>query len=140
MLDIIRTPEFGQFVVNVLLALVAVLVPLIGTAVRGFVNSQKANTNFQTLANIARMAVLAAEQAGLAGVVTDKKASAIAAAQAMLADRGLKVDLTALDAAIEAAVASEFNYSSISRSNLIKAEERFPYPTPDADVPGEAAA
>jgi len=114
MLDIISTPEFGQFVVNLLISFVAILVPLIGTAVRGFVKSNQSNAQFLLVMEVARMAVLAAEQAGLAGVISDKKASAMAAAQTMLADRGLNVDLSALDAAIEAAVAAELKRPAIN--------------------------
>jgi len=114
MLEILQSPEFGQFVVNMLITLVTIVVPLIGAAVRGFVKSRENDTQFQMVMGIARMAVLAAEQAGLAGLVTDKKAAAINAAQAMLADRGLTIDLMALDAAIEAAVAAELNRPAIN--------------------------
>ena len=120
MLDIIKSPEFGAFVSNMLITLVAFLVPLIGGAVRGFIKSKASDTQFQTLMAIAKTAVLAAEQAGLAGVVGDKKASALKAAQAMLKDRGLSVDIVALDAAIEAAVATELNSYAINEAAYAK--------------------
>ena len=109
MLDIIQSPEFGQFIANVLLALVALVVPLVGNAVRGFINSKKDDTRFKTIVSIAKTAVLAAEQMGLGGLIEDKKAAAIQMAQTMLNDRGIQVDVSALDAAIEAAVAAELN-------------------------------
>lgn len=120
MLQILQSPEFGQFVANVLITLVAIVVPLIGSAVRGFVKSRENDTKFQMVMDIARMAVMAAEQAGLTGAVTNKKAAAINAAQAMLADRGISIDLQALDAAIEAAVASELNRYVINDANYTK--------------------
>ena len=45
----------------------------------------------------------------LAGLITDKKLYALSFAQKWLASRGVTIDLTALDAAIEAAVWAEFN-------------------------------
>lgn len=120
MLDILKSPEFGQFIANMLLALLAVLVPLIGNAVRNLISANKDDTRFQTITAIVRTAVLAAEQAGLSGVVDDKKAAAIAAAQAMLADRGIQMDLNALDAAIEGMVANELNRPLINDANYQK--------------------
>lgn len=120
MLDIIQSPEFGQFVANMLIALVAIVVPLIGTAVRGLVQNMARNSQFEILQSIAKTAVLAAEQAGLSGVIGDKKAAAMAAAQAMLADRGLQIDLESIDAAIEAAVATELNSMAINEASYQK--------------------
>lgn len=128
MTDIIASPEFGQFVVNMLVALVTILVPLIGTAVRSLVKNNANNTQFLTLIEIARTAVLAAEQAGLAGLIVDKKEAAVSYAQAMLADRGMSIDVSALDAAIEAAVANELNRYAINEANYQKAQ---PTPTPE---------
>ena len=123
MLEILKSPEFGQFVVNILLALVTVLVPLIGAAVRNLVAANKDDARFQTLMSVARVAVLAAEQAGLAGRVSDKKDAAIEYAEAMLADRGMKVDLDALSAAIESAVADELNRPVIGEMSYRRAQE-----------------
>jgi hypothetical protein len=46
----------------------------------------------------------AAEQAGLANIITDKKNYAINAAEKMLEEKGLYVDLDVIDAQIEAAL------------------------------------
>lgn len=121
MTDILASPEFGQFIVNMLVALVTILVPLIGSAARSLVKSNANNTQFQTLMSIARTAVLAAEQAGLAGLIVDKKEAAVSYAQAMLTDRGMSIDISALDAAIEAAVAQELNRPVINEASYQKA-------------------
>lgn len=124
MTDILASPEFGQFIVNMLVALVTILVPLIGSAARSLVKSNANNTQFQTLMSIARTAVLAAEQAGLAGLIVDKKEAAVSYAQAMLTDRGMSIDISALDAAIEAAVAQELNRPVINEASYQKAANR----------------
>lgn len=61
------------------------------------------------LEQAAAMAVQAAEQAGAAGFIKDKKEYALGIAQLYLDSKGLKIDLALLDAAIEAAVFAEFN-------------------------------
>jgi len=58
---------------------------------------------------IANIAVKAAEQANLSGQIEDKKDYAVAVAMEWLQARGLKIDLSVIDAAIEAAVFDEFN-------------------------------
>lgn len=108
-LRILQSPEFGQFVTNTLIMVALAVIPLVGNAVRGFFNANKDNATVQTVLDIARMAVLAAEQLGITGAIDDKKSYAITVAERMLAERGIKVDLDALDAAIEAAVAEELN-------------------------------
>ena len=55
------------------------------------------------------MAVNAAEQAGAAKLITDKKKYAIDLAQQYMAKAGVTVDLTLLDGLIEAAVKTEIN-------------------------------
>jgi hypothetical protein len=57
----------------------------------------------------ARLAVRAAEQAGAAQLIEDKKQYAIEIAEKWLEARGLTVDIDLLDAAIEAAVLQLFN-------------------------------
>jgi hypothetical protein len=58
---------------------------------------------------IATIAVKAAEQIDLAGDLDSKKDYAVAVAMEWLKARGLKIDLSVIDAAIEAAVFDEFN-------------------------------
>jgi hypothetical protein len=57
----------------------------------------------------AKMAVQAAEQAKLGGALIDKKQYALEIAQKWLTSYGVKIDLALIDAAIEAAVMTEFN-------------------------------
>mgnify|MGYP000877111577 CR=1 FL=1 len=58
---------------------------------------------------VAKMVVQAAEQAGIAGLIEDKKVWAVEQAEKMLLAQGLKVDLDVIATAIEAAVWSEIN-------------------------------
>lgn len=62
-----------------------------------------------TLEWAARTAVFAAEQAGAAALIEDKKNYALDVAQMWLKSKGLPIDLDMIDAAIEAAVYSEIN-------------------------------
>jgi hypothetical protein len=59
------------------------------------------------------MGVNYAEQIGLTKTGAQKKADAIAAAQAYLDKQGIKVDLTLLDAMIESAVKTELGWDKI---------------------------
>jgi len=61
------------------------------------------------MAWIAERAVQAAEQAGLAGLINDKKQYALECAEGWLAAKHINIDLHLIDAAIEAAVYSEIN-------------------------------
>ena len=64
----------------------------------------------------ARTAVMAAEQAQAGKLAEEKKAYALEVAQQWLAMKGLNVDLTAIDAAIEAAVYDEINRNKLPAS------------------------
>ena len=56
----------------------------------------------------ARIAVRAAEQMELAEIISDKKQYAVATVDAFLKEKGFNVDLSLIEAAIEAAVLREF--------------------------------
>lgn len=60
------------------------------------------------LEQAAEIAVRAAEQSKLAGLIKDKKTYAITIAEKYLGERGLAIDLDVLDAAIEAEVQRRF--------------------------------
>ncbi len=62
----------------------------------------------------ARIAVRAAEQLGLAGLIRDKKEYAMNFVRDFLASRGMNVDLNTISAAIEAAVLEEFNKAKLT--------------------------
>lgn len=64
------------------------------------------------------MAVKAAEQAGAAGFIQNKKQYALEAANAMLKANGLKIDIALIAAAVEAAVYEQFNKDRPSPSNV----------------------
>lgn len=61
---------------------------------------------------VAAMAVNAAEQANVAGLIVQKKEYALSIAEKYLTDRGWHVDLDVISAAIEAAVRKEINHPS----------------------------
>ena len=61
------------------------------------------------LEEAAKLAVRAAEQAGIAELIEDKKQYAIQIVELWLEARGVTVDIDLIDAAIEAAVLLQFN-------------------------------
>ena len=63
----------------------------------------------ELLENAAKFAVTAAEQAGAAQLIDDKKKYAFEIAEQWLALHGVKLELGMIDAAIEAAVYKQFN-------------------------------
>jgi len=66
------------------------------------------------LEEAAVFAVMAAEQAGAAELIKDKKVYAFDIAERWLELRGIKIDLDLIDAAIEAAVYEKFNAGKTS--------------------------
>ena len=61
------------------------------------------------LEEAAKVAVTAAEQAGAAYLINDKKAYAMDIAERWLAEHGIHLDIELIDAAVEAAVYRQFN-------------------------------
>lgn len=107
--------EFLGIVVPVLASLLA---GLLIAWIKKLVEEIKAKMDHRfiwMLDEAVRVAVLAAEQANLAGFVEDKKAYAIDVAEKWLAARGFKVDLGILADQIEAAVMEEFNKEKITK-------------------------
>jgi len=110
--------EFLGIVVPVLASLLA---GLLIAWIKKLVEEIKAKMDHRfiwMLDEAVRVAVLAAEQANLAGFVEDKKAYAIDVAEKWLAARGFKVDLGILADQIEAAVMEEFNKEKIIKSDI----------------------
>lgn len=70
---------------------------------------------------VTRLAIAAAEQAGAANLINDKKKYALNIAEKWLSDAGIKIDLDLISAAIEAAIFAEFNRdkSESSHQNLL---------------------
>lgn len=107
--DILSSPAMQTAIANIVLAVAGLMATAITGAGISLLKSKLTVNQLNTLTDIARTAVQAAEQTHIAGAITDKKASALATATAMLKDHGIQVSAQAIDAAIESAVLSEFN-------------------------------
>lgn len=117
------------FAENVLLAFAPVLASLVVAWV--LAKAKAAWADFKAkqagyasiIEQIARVAVLAAEQLNIAGLIKDKKEYAIATATAWLEAQGFKIDLAAIEAAIEAAVFEEFTQPELQFQQELKLQK-----------------
>ena len=113
-----------KLIENVLLAFLPVLASLAVGALYAWARKTWAQFKEHSpdiayiLEEAASMAVMAAEQAGAAGYITEKKEYALGIAQAFLNAKGIKIDLALLDAAIEAAVFKELNSNKIQAASF----------------------
>jgi hypothetical protein len=105
----------SKFVETFLVALVPILVPILAAFVLALVRqtwqkfkSTQSESNIYLLTTIAAIAVKAAEQSKLTGLVTDKKNYAVKVATDYLKSHHITIDLSLIEAAIEAAVLEEF--------------------------------
>lgn len=104
-----------QLLSDILAALLPILVTAAIGALATWGKAQLARAKsyapdvFDQVTYIADRAVHAAEQAGAAKLITDKKAYALEIAEGWLAKQNIKIDLHLIDAAIEAAVWREIN-------------------------------
>lgn len=101
-----------QFLAVVLPVLFASLAGLVIAWIKKTVDQIKANMDDRlewALDTAVKMAVFAAEQVKLRDALIDKKNYALEIAESYLAERGFKIDLKLLDAAIEAEVMKQFN-------------------------------
>lgn len=73
---------------------------------------------------VTRLAIAAAEQAGAANLINDKKKYALNIAEKWLSDAGIKIDLDLISAAIEAAVFDELNRNKSESSHQNLSTER----------------
>lgn len=103
--------DWGKLLENVIMAAIPVLVPVLAAWIVAKVRELWVNVSSNMsdeavfwLKQAADIAVKAAEQQGLAKLIHDKKADAIATAQAYLKVKGLNVDVALISAAIEKAV------------------------------------
>lgn len=105
----------SELVQGLLLAFMPVLASMVAAWLFAQVKSAWLNfkedhaANYWVIEGIASIAVKAAEQAAVAGLIAEKKDYAVEIAQQYLLERGLKINLDVIEAAIEAAVYSEFN-------------------------------
>lgn len=97
---IVTSPEFGAFLITVLVAVASFL----GKALRDFIVQKAKPEQLRFLMDVATKAVRVAEQTGLSKTGEEKKAEAMAIAQTFLDAYGVKVSAAQLSAAIEAAV------------------------------------
>lgn len=125
--DII-TPEVTTAIVQAVIALLGTLVTALIAFVVRFVRLKTTAAQFEFIQNTAAIAVSAAEQMGLNGLVEDKKSMALAIAERELAKRGIKVTALQLDAAIEAAVLDGFNAGRAVEQPTVSADIAQPYP------------
>lgn len=96
--------------VNFGLGAAIAFVGFVGRALHGFINSHKNDSNFAFLTSVAEKAVQAAEQLYAENDGDQKKAFALKFVQDWLAANNIKIDVSAIDTAIEAAVMTEFNF------------------------------
>lgn len=104
----------SEFVQGLLLAFLPVLASMASAWVFAKAKSawlayKESHTDSWAVEQVARIAVRAAEQANLGGLIKDKKDYAVAIAQEWLNEKGLNITLDLIEAAIEAAVYQEFN-------------------------------
>lgn len=107
------------FIEKFLVAMATLIAPM--AAVWLFAEARRAWAEFrlmqpkaaELLEQIAPIAVRAAEQAHLGGLIQDKKTYALEYVEKWLAAQGMTIDLDLISAAIEAAVWEEFNKKRI---------------------------
>ena len=105
----ILTPEVSNLIAQLVIALLGTIVTVLLTGAIKFVRSKTTTEQFAFIQHVATVAVQAAEQMHLAGYIADKKGVAEGIVLRELANRGIKVDATVVDTAIEAAVMDVFN-------------------------------
>ena len=113
--------EWGALIQAFLMTLIQVLLPVALSAVSAWAfaqfkraKAQMTVEQYEFAETLVRQFVLAAEQAGLIGMIEDigeeKKRVVIAMAEEELAKHGIKMDLKMLDAMIESIVYDAFNW------------------------------
>jgi D-alanyl-D-alanine carboxypeptidase len=118
--------EWNVVLSAVLQSLLEFLLPLLAVAVMSFLVARAREAWARAkgwnepvtslLEQAVRVAVMAAEQAGAAAIISDKRAYAFSIAQEWLNARGIKLDTELIYAAIEAAVWKEFNSPEAARA------------------------
>jgi len=114
--------NWGELLQPTLETLLQIMLPIVlgfvATWLKAMIDKAKAELSESQLAFLTAFAeqlVLAAEQSGLIGAIEDvgeaKKAMVLAALQKAANDKGIKLDVEALSAIIEAAVVEAFGFS-----------------------------
>lgn len=105
----------SQLLQTVILAAIPVLVPILVSIAIAYWRKvkaeiqEKAPVAYSALQIAARIAVRAAEQLAMGGVIQEKKRYAIDRVKLLLEGQGITMDIESISAAIEAAVLEEFN-------------------------------
>jgi LL-H family phage holin len=99
--------------VQLFIAVTTLVIGWVGFEVRKLVAANSNDANFQFISQVARVAIEAAEQLYGANAGETKKAYALDYVEKRLAERGIKVDVEAIEAQIEAAILREINYPEI---------------------------
>lgn len=105
----ILTPEVSNLIAQAVIALLGTIITVLLTGGIKYLRAKTTSEQFGFIQQVATVAVQAAEQLHLAGFIEDKKAVAEGMVLRELANRGIKVDQTVIDTAIEAAVMDVFN-------------------------------
>lgn len=136
----IFTPEVTTAIVQALAGIIASIIGLVLTAGYRLIKSRATAEQFAFIQSVAVMAVQAAEQMGAAGYIEDKKGVAIGIVVRELELRGIKVDPTAVDTAIEAAVMEAINQFKAAKDEPeaeVKADIAQPFYGGYGFVPGD---
>ena len=126
-----------KFIESLLLAFAPVLASLAAAALVALVRKWWAEFKQAQpdaafwLEQAASMAVQAAEQAGMAGYIQDKKQYALEVAQRYLDAKGIKIDVELISDAIEAAVFAELNKGKAIEGNASAIGYALPYSEPE---------
>jgi len=118
-MDFLDNPLVGVLtpvLIDGLLAVVTFVVAWIGVEARKLQKANANNENFTFLQRVAEVAVQSAEQLYGEFAGEAKKDYALDFAEKWLAERGIKVETSVIEAQIEAAVLREFNYPAVDAS------------------------
>jgi len=126
--------QFMSVVLPVLVSALAVLAVAKIKQVVANIKSKLSEEMAWALDEAVVAAVNAAEQANLAGFITDKKEYAIDVAQEWLEFRGFKIDLAVIVAKIEAAVWTELNRSNPLKNESLRAQNEVKLELAEAGV------
>lgn len=118
--------EWSEFFYGFLQAFLMAVAPILATVVTGAVVvwakakwaefKRDNEVGAWQIEGYAKLAVKAAEQAGIAGFITDKKSYAVGVVQQWLDQKNIKLDFAVIEAAIEAAVFEELTRHKQSKS------------------------
>lgn len=102
--------DFTPYLTQLFIAVVTAVIAIVGNGVRSYLKAHVSKDQIAVVDKLASVAVQAAEQVYGSAGGADKKAYAIDYVQTELARRGIKVDASSIETAIEAAVMTEFNF------------------------------